>query len=371
MRVVQCRQIQQILRLITLAIALAICHEFALGQTDVQSDTTKKQVETAEQTGIPIVTQMDRVVVRQAITGATRTSLWNPLRESRLEGHIKQLDADGLVIESRQRASDESTAMIRVPSEQLQYILPAWKSDETADIVQLFEQQKFREFIQALRELDVATIPRWQQLLLLSRLVRSIDALQGAVGSGQHFLTMAESSPVILFADMPLCWTSMEPDASLQQKAEAWLVSENPTAQLLGASWLIHGANPQPARQTILRLKSEGTPGVSQLATAQAWRLITPNETMQEIRGWIAYRDRMLPALAIGPTEFMADRLARIGQSDLALGQLLWIASQHGDRHNRAVKALSSAVDLMKRDQRDAEAERIAEWLNQLHGQSE
>lgn len=64
-------------------------------------------------------------------------------------------------------------------------------------------------------------------------------------------------------------------------------------------------------------------------AASQGWRLTLPPQTMSNLAGWLEQRDKLIPPLQLGPTEFIADRLMRIGQTDLAVGQWMRIASQH------------------------------------------
>lgn len=330
---------------------------------------------------------VDRVVIRQGVSDSTLDSLWKPLNISTLTGRILDFNAVELTIETDSPSGADGPLQRRIPSDQVQRILPAWNTDgvqnvgvgraseenrlevyptEVWEIVQLFEGQKYREFIQKLREADTAGIPNWQQLLLLSMVIQAVDAVQGPAAAIPHFLKMAESAPMCLFAEMPLCWTAMEPSAELVAKSLTWLDSQNEIAQLLGASWLAHGAHASRARETITKLKSSKKHAVASLATAQAWRFSSPPDTLRELSTWIAFRDKMLLPLAMGPTEFIADRLARVGEIDLAIGQYAWIATHHQGRVYRAQRALNAAVKLLKRNNRNAEAERMAAWSQAL-----
>jgi hypothetical protein len=172
--------------------------------------------------------------------------------------------------------------------------------------------------------------------------------------------------PTILYAEMPLCWTTREVDAALEETAKKWLFSEDEHAQLLGASWLLLGDAGQAAKEILGSLRSSANQNISRLAIAQAWRLVPPPKTMSELQGWMDYRDALRPPLQIGPTEFIADRLMRIGQVDLAIGQWLRIASQHGDRYHRAVPALKTAAQLLQREGQIEEAEKLNEWIAEL-----
>jgi hypothetical protein len=83
---------------------------------------------------------------------------------------------------------------------------------------------------------------------------------------------------------------------------------------------------------------------------------------MECLPKWLVFRDKMLLPLGLGPTEFMLDRLSRIGQFNLALGQAFWIATTQRDWPGRAGKALDRAVELLKGQGRTEEAQKLIQW---------
>ncbi len=358
--------------LLTTLLSFPILGNSANGQSPTASLQSSDEL---SDDGLNLATEasksLDRVLIRRGITDTTNLSVWTPLKQTELVGRVIHMDATELVMEVLDDQGDGQPKQLRIPNQQLVAVHPIWEGEGTAEVVALFETQKYREYIQSLGEQKLSAIPRWQQLLLLDMVVRAIDAVQGPAAAGQHFLSLAETAPDMLYSEMPLCWTAIEPDAELVRKSRVWLESPNEVAQLMGASWLLQTADSQQARDVILRLQRSQKSVVAQLATAQSWRIVPPPKTMEFFPNWLTYRDRMLPPLAIGPTEFLADRLARIGQADLAAGQWLWIASHYPDRHNRTKRALAAAVDLVRSSGRDDEADRIANWLNNLHGSSE
>jgi len=129
---------------------------------------------------------------------------------------------------------------------------------------------------------------------------------------------------------------------------------------------LAQGVHSAQAKETLVRLKQSKNLAVAQLASAQSWRYVSPTETMGELSNWLAFRDKMLLPLALGPTEFIADRLARIGQVDLAIGEWAWIAAHHQERFHRAQRALKSAEELLKKQGQTAQAESIAVWIHEM-----
>ena len=105
---------------------------------------------------------------------------------------------------------------------------------------QLFDQRTYQEFVQLLRETDLAEVPDWQQLLLLGKIVQALDATVGPVAAGRRFLLYAATAPAMMYADLPLCWTVAEPGAELSRACLEWIESEDEAARLMtpvGCYW--------------------------------------------------------------------------------------------------------------------------------------
>lgn len=314
---------------------------------------------------------LDRVVFRQGVTEATQLSLWKPLRRTQLSGRIIGLDSNEVLIEvdgGDDSSNLPATQRMRISSDQIEGIDPAWKGKSTWEIVLLFEQGDYREYIEALRETELSDIPQWQQLLLLSKVVQAVEALQGPAAAAVPFLRMAESAPDFLYATMPLCWTHAEVENEFYRKCKQWLESPDEVARLLGASWLLQSPDGQQAARVIGQLKSSSKAPVAQLATAQEWRLVPPPDTMRQVGKWMDFRDRMLLPLSLGPTEFLVERLARIGELDLAVGQAVWIATNGATDSIRVTRSLGRTVELLSAGGFQEEAQRVQDWIEELQG---
>ncbi|MCA9134436.1 MAG: hypothetical protein KDA45_14805, partial [Planctomycetales bacterium] len=135
------------------------------------------------------------------------------------------------------------------------------------------------------------------------------------------------------------------------------------------ASWLLFGPHGSTAGRTLAALRASPNSTVAQLAVVQSWRLVAPPETRPALASWIEFRDKLLPPLQLGPTEFLADRLMRIGEPELALGQWMRIATVHAERYHRAAGALQAAETQLKRVGRDDEAQRLKAWIQELRGE--
>lgn len=310
---------------------------------------------------------VDKVEIRQAITANTKVGPWNPLKTMTLTGKVQSVDVKSLVIQVT--AADGTVSTKTISSDMLQKVVPAWQGTGLVEAMELFEQGKMQEFSKAISKLDHKTIPEWQAKFFLGKIVQSYNAANQIVMAGESFLRLANDGaiPDLLYADMPLCWTSPQTD-DLNTKAKAWLKQESEAARLLGASWLLMGQDASTARKTLDELQKSKSPVIAQLAKAQSWRTVPAPETMQQLPTWISERDRMLIPISQGPTEFMLDRLMRIGQHELAIGCAVRIATLHSDNYFRSRRALVTANQLLKKQGRDAEAEQVAQWIKKLDG---
>jgi hypothetical protein len=306
-------------------------------------------------TGVPAA---DRV----AYVGLTdKVDPWNPPAAVVLTGEVKQLDGDRLAM----LESDGSPRT--VPSAQIVSIEPQWRTAAAAAAHTQFVERKYKAVVAAVPTALKSDLVQWQQRLLIAELVQSVEALGEPRLAGIYFLSLAKSNPPhLLYAAMPLCWTVAQPDEALKAEAHKWLLDENEAAQLLGASWLLLDDPGSQAKQVLGQLRSSKNSAIAQLATLQGWRLTPPPQTMSELTRWLEYRDRLIPPLQLGPTEFIADRLMRIGRGDLALGQWMRIASGHTDHPHRCALALKAAAAQLQRAGRAEEAQSLEAWIDSL-----
>lgn len=242
-----------------------------------------------------------------------------------------------------------------------------WATESAAAASQLVDDQEYSQAVEAIRTC-YQKLPKWQQRLLLARLVRCLSAAGNDRLACVIFNNVASDStpPPLVFADIPLCWTTKQTSTSHAAAAKQWIASDQEVPQLLGASWLLANNRAQ-AEQTLRKLKASKDPIIARLAVMQSWRLEPPPKSKTQITAWIAYRDKLLLPLQLGPTEFLADRLSRIGEQELALGQWSRIATLFPHRHFRAKRALTAAAAQLVQMQRDEEAEKINVWKRSLN----
>ncbi|WP_145082391.1 hypothetical protein [Aureliella helgolandensis] len=322
-----------------------------------QSDVVASAIE-AE----PHLADSDQV---QVVTGSAKfATLWHPQGVAQYAGTIIDFDANLLVL----RTPDNQEMQFQ--SDRVLHIAFQWRKDEARQASDLVADRQYQAAVTAIQSAYKSGIPQWQQRILIGQLVQALAALEKSRTAGVLFLNLADAHPpAMLYADMPLCWTAREPDAALLKTALDWLNSDSESAQLLGASWLLMGPHRSQAEEALRKLKSSENSTVSQLAAAQAWRSVPPPDTMKYLAEWFEFRDGLLEPLQLGPSEFLAERLMRIGQDELAIGQWVRIGTIHRDRYHRAAAALNSAAQQLQRNGMNQEAQKLHTWITELSPQ--
>ncbi len=285
---------------------------------------------------------------------------WNPSQRQIVLGQIIDFDAEYLTLTNSEGEPQ------RLASRQVEAIAFHWETEDARSAAQLVEEQQYEAAIRKIVECRKA-VPRWQDRILIAKMVMCFDALGYERQAGIFFLNLAAASPPpMLYADMPLCWTSKLPDAALKKAAQEWLASDDEHAQLLGASWLLAGEQRSAAAASIQKLKNSKNPTLATLASFQAQRLVPPPESEMKLTTWFASRDQLLEPLQLGPNAFLADRLRRMGKIELAIGQWSRIAATPHGRYHRATEALKEAAEQLKQLGRDAEAAQLLTWAQQF-----
>lgn len=307
----------------------------------------------------------DRIFFIPVVSSSVTESpgdVWRNREVSSLAGTVRKFDSEEVLL------VDASGGIRRLDSGRVERIEIAWQNQQAIDALKLLEVRDYRAAITAFEAVLRTGVPAWKGRFLVNGMVQAANGLNRPRVAGIVFLQYLANStpPALLFADMPLCWTTREPDSLLTEKAAEWLEAKDEASQLLGASWSLSGPKRQLAAQRLLKLQASDSKVIATLAACQTWRTVSPNDTLKQFEKWDKYRNSLIRPLQLGPTEFMADRLMRIGEVDLALGQLLRIASIHSDSYHRSLNALQVAQKLLDREGHAEEAERVREWIEEL-----
>lgn len=287
---------------------------------------------------------------------------WKAPQPTLLSGKIEELDSEKFVyVDLESKRHD-------YPSNRVQSVVVKWATPEAAEVHQLWTNRTYAEVVRKTAPAVKSGVPQWQQKLLIAQLCDALQALGRTKNAGAIFVESLAPNrpPAMIYISLPLCWTSREPDAELTAAARTWLQSSEPSAQLLGASWLLLGNDFTEARKTLEQLQGSENETIAKLAVMQLWRLVPPPETLKRLEAWYEFRDRLMLPLQLGATEFIAERLMRVNEVDMAIGQWSRIASLHAERYHRSLVALETADRQLQELGRTEDSKRLKAWIKQF-----
>lgn len=216
---------------------------------------------------------------------------------------------------------------------------------------------------------------KWVRREILALQVECALQLRRFSDAATRFLMIAESDPTTAhYRLIPLVWTEMaEPEMSTAD-ARVWLNSDVARAKLIGASWLLQGADRDNARLTLQLLATDSDPLVQRLAQAQLWRLRLdePNLSAEELRRWEILAEDWPTSLRAGPL-FLIGRGYALRQEWLsASAAWLWLPLEWQARGDLAAEALWRAARALERVGDQPGAERLArDYLRRYPGSSQ
>jgi len=278
--------------------------------------------------------------------GDTGLGKWDAIDSKQELGIVLEWNSKSVVL-VRPNAERETS----IPGDLVSRMEPNWTDPAGRDFHNLFADREFTAAIKLGSEaIKKPGIPVWQQRIILAEMIESMTALGKPRLACQLFVSLAkENSPQLLLSTIPVSWgdEKLEGDAvTIQPKAAELLLSENEAIQLLGASWLLSGAQRPLAIETLASLSKSKTPWIASYARCQLWRIVPPAEIRSSlIPRWIAERDRIPFALQAGPSTLLAHRMAQAGEPMLAASEWLRIATLHSDRYHFANRAWTKAID--------------------------
>lgn len=308
----------------------------------------------------------DRIVYGPALPRSA--NLWSPHPTAMLTGKIEKLDQ--LTVEY---TNSENGQRRKLPSDRIERIDVNWGTPAAAEAHARFVQ---REYVAVLKNNDevlrAGGFPRWQQVILLTEIVQSFEAIGKPEAAGKYFLILAQQSPPdFLFATIPLNWNSRESSPTMIKAAKEWLADKDEIAGLLGASWLLLGEQGEQAKQRLQKLQSSTNRAVARMAAVQLWRAVPPTETTGRMQKWLEARDSLSLPMQLGPTEFLAERFSRIDRPELAIGEWLRVAATYPEQPHRAAMALEQAAERLTRSEfseKDSQVSSARAWRDELQG---
>jgi tetratricopeptide (TPR) repeat protein len=198
----------------------------------------------------------------------------------------------------------------------------------------------------------------WARRQIIGRLVEVHGATGNLAAAADEFLILVTSDPETSFWEIaPLGWRSTD-DANLHARAVQWIRdTRTPARQLMGASWLLAGAQRAEALATLQSLANGPNKRIASLAALQLWRTRIVTSTPDEPPRWLAAVERL-------PTEVrpigyfcIGEAFARHNQpAEAALAYLRIPILYAGNRPLSAEALLAAAAQLEKMGRREQAA---------------
>jgi tetratricopeptide (TPR) repeat protein len=124
--------------------------------------------------------------------------------------------------------------------------------------------------------------------------------------------------------------------------------SNEPMAQILGASWLFGTSDRSAAIAKLKELSRDIRPVIAHLATAQIWRSEMLSADSAQVDRWAQQVKRMPKSIQAGPLLMLGLAYERLGRREECLTALLQIPILHQDDYRLSAKALHRAAIILQ-----------------------
>ena len=299
----------------------------------------------------PVLSRGDDVVTYLGGKGGKQTI--------RRTGQIEEYDGQGLVLVTPQGRKET------IPLEKL-VDFQTTSSPEELSGDQLRSAGQLVEAVETYKKARRAEPRKWVGRRIATRLIDCYDGLGQIDQAGEEFLAIvAVDAETPHFGSIPLAWRTPSLSGSglagpTTTRATKWLAAtDQPTAALLGASWLLGGAERAKAIKVLKSLSSDLDPRIAHLATAQLWRTTLVTSTAADAEKWQQQINRMPAELRAGPLLVHGDLLARIDRAEDALLAYLQVPLVYHDRQTLSGEGLLSAASVLEKLKRNDDAQRL------------
>ena len=185
----------------------------------------------------------------------------------------------------------------------------------------------------------------WARRIIRSSLIKAYLAVDQPADAVGQFLEIVAEDPQTRFLDLaPLPWAGS--GTALVQQAEKWIKVREPIVQLMGASWLLAGAQRNVATKKLEELSRDIDPRIRSLAIAQLWRTRT-NVSPKQTEVWEGLVEKMPRQFRAGPLFVLAGAQANCQKTDLALINYMRIPILHPQQRALAAAALYRSAGLL------------------------
>ncbi|WP_425615685.1 hypothetical protein NA78x_005615 [Anatilimnocola sp. NA78] len=229
------------------------------------------------------------------------------------------------------------------PLEQVTEWRTTWGQNKTQGDA-LLAEKKFAEAAAAFLRAREEESRTWARRQIMERVIESQTAAGNIVAAAEEFFALVASDPdTPAWEIVPLAWRTSD-DPNLPAHAAQWLRdARNPVKQLLGASWLLIGAQRAEAVTTLQALSSGPNKRIATLAVIQLWRTRVVASEPGEPAQWLAGLERLPPEVRPLGYFIVGEGLTRHNQPEQAALAYLRIPILYPRQRALAAEALLAA----------------------------
>lgn len=283
---------------------------------------------------------------QQAVDHSDVVEIVSPhLGVQRLRGLIVDVSGDGLILQ----LSDRSTR--KIPPDQVLGI-ETRHSTTFSNSQQAIEQGRIDEAVQLLLAARKEESRSWVQRDITARIVRLLHSRGQYAEAAREFLAsdFAADTHSPYWSCIPLVWF---PEITLSagiQDTSAWLTSDQPERQLLGASYLLDAPQQRQAVVILERLRLSPNRVVALLAAAQLWRREVQTADKTRIAGWERAIEDLPSSLRPGPCYVIATAWRTQGDIEKSLLTYLKPPILWPESRRIAARCLFEAANLLEKE---------------------
>jgi tetratricopeptide (TPR) repeat protein len=283
--------------------------------------------------------------------------------ETRLTGEV--LDYKGKQLEIRVEGQPRT-----VSAEQVRRI-EFRKQAVHAEGDKLFAAHDFSEARNRYQKARLAEPRAWVQRLLIAQIVWCDRHLEQFEVAGDRFLSLLADDPETpYFEALPLAWVSRPLSPAGETKALSWLGSDQPAAQLLGASHLLMTRHRAQALDKLQTLRFHKDPRLAGPAKTQIWRSEMTTASSAKVAQWQEELDKIPERLRAGGYYVVGNALARQQQTEDAALALLRVPVLYPQERNLAARCLADAAQLLAGAGKADEAARLKRELTASYAET-
>ncbi len=221
-------------------------------------------------------------------------------------------------------------------------------SEEYSQAEQAFQSHDFQNAVKLYAEALSSESRPWAQNIIRARLVQCHSLFENHSVAGQLFTQIIQSDPKSRFIEViPLPWLQSLADTTLTENAKAWYQSNDPSIQLLGASWLLGSNLRSEATQTLETLAQSSDENVAALAKSQVWRGLTVTATERDAKRLMKQIDSMPNSIRAGAIFQLATIQSRLGQKDEAAINFMKLPILHAEHLRLSAAGLQKSANLL------------------------